>query len=130
MSKTPVRLSEEELLGMIDLKVGSKSAEVADGVFKALFEKEKGKMDGRVSKLIYGGIVATALVLVVIVFSTWWFMAGYHQHYLDTQAILTGEISDLEKENAILQAQLKAEMERVRDKQDYLEKLLFDKVEI
>ncbi len=112
---------------MIKLEVVSKTAEIAEGVFKKMFEDAKGAMDGKVSQLIYGGIIATVLVLITLIISTWLFMNSYQQHYLDTQSAFYEQINALRKENNNLQLQLTNDVIGVKDKQDYLERLLLEK---
>jgi hypothetical protein len=127
MTKKTVQLTQEELKKMIQLESGSKTAEVAEGVFKKLFEDARKAMDGKVSKMVYGGIIATVLVLIALVCSTWLFMSGYQQHYLDTQLSFNEQLNTLRKENMDLQFQLKNDIERTKNKQEYLERLLLDK---
>ena len=51
-------------------------------------------------------------------------MNSYQQHYLDTQSAFNQQINDLRKENSEMQYQMKGDMDRMKDKQEYLEKLL------
>lgn len=127
MPKRAVKISPEELKEMIQLESGSQAAEVAEGVFAKLFEDYKGQMDGKISSLIYGGIIATALVLVSLCFSTWLFMSSYQQNFLETQNKFNEQMNTLTKENAESQAEYKIEIERLKEKQSYLERLLLDK---
>jgi hypothetical protein len=128
MPKQPAKLTEEELKGVIQLEIGSKTAEIAEGVFRKLYEDKISAMDGKVSRLIYGGIIATGLVLIALIVSTWLFMDSYQQHYLDTQSAFSAQINDLRKENMNLQIRLEAEVVSVKDKEEYLERFLLGNV--
>lgn len=126
MAKTPAKLTEEELKSMIQLETGSQAAKIAEGVFEKLFEDVQSKMDGKVSKLVYGGIIATVLVLISLCFSTWLFMASYQADYLDAQNSFSEQINSLRTENVDLKSALESDMEDIGERQDYLEKLLLE----
>lgn len=88
-------LTEDELKEKISLEVGSQTAEIAEGVFKKMYGDAEEKIDGKISKLIYGGIIATIVLFFTIIFSTWLFMSSYQEHYLDTQSAFNKKINDL-----------------------------------
>ncbi len=79
------------------------------------------------SGIIYGGIIAAVLLLITLLFDTHFFMADYQKHFLDTQTSLTQQIYDLKKENAELQSSMRKDLEKSKEKQEYLEKLLLEK---
>lgn len=124
MVKTPVKLTEEELKQMIKFESGIESAEVAEGVFKKLFEDARSKMDNRISKIIYGGIIATGLVIIALCYSTWLFMSSYQQNYLDTQSEFNKQVNDLRKENSDQQLRFESDLKSIQEKQNYFERLL------
>lgn len=127
MAKKPVKLTADDLKEMIQLETGSQAAEVAEAVFEKLFKEFKDKMDGRISQLVYGGIIATILVLIALFFSTWLFMSSYQQSFLDSQANFSQDMNTTTKENADLQLQYKTDIESLKEKQMYLERLLLEK---
>ena len=127
MAKEPQKLTEDELKQIIQLEIVSNTAEVAEGIFKKLFKDVKGEIDGRISRLIYGGIIATILLFIALIVSIVIFMGSYQQNYLDTQASFTQQINDLRKENSDLQIRLSNDIEGVKEKQNYLERLLLNK---
>ncbi len=127
---TTKKLSEEEIKEMIKLESGSKMAEVAEGVFQKLindfFKESDSKFDGKISKLIYGMIIATSLVLLGLVVSTWIFIASYHHMFLQSQQNFNMEFNDLRQENMQSQSKLEMDSYRIIEKQEYLEKILMD----
>jgi hypothetical protein len=123
----PTTPSADEIAQMIDVKVGIKASEIAESVFKVKTDEMKKEIDGKISTLIYGGIIAAILLLVSIVASSWFFMADYQKHFFSTKDEFTAEINELRKEYSDAQVQMKVDMERIKDKQEYLEKLLFQK---
>lgn len=122
-----IQVSEEEIKQMISLSIGAQAAEIAEGVFRKMFEESRKHMEGRVSQIIYGGIIATVLVLASLVASTWMFMNTYQQHYLDTQAHFNEEINDLRKDNYDLQMSLNNEINIIKGQQQNLENILLTK---
>ena len=129
MAKKFQNLTPDEQKEIIELEeVRKGTAEIAEGVFKKLFEEERKKMEGRVSKIIYGGIIATVLVLVALIASTWLFMNTYQQHYLDTQAVFNAQINDLRKENLELKLDLSRRMDEVKNGNDQLQRLMMERI--
>jgi type II secretory pathway component PulL len=126
MAKNPANLTEEELKAVIQLESGSKAAEIAEGVFKKLFDDEKEKWDGKVSKIVYGVIIAVILLFIALFVSTWLFMGTYQQHYLNTQAAFNEKFNELIKENADLKIDLSGDVEQLKEKQDYVERILME----
>lgn len=118
MAKNPP-VSKEELSQMISLEVGVSSAAIAEGVFNRLFKENESRMDGKVSKIIYGGIIATIFLFISLIISVWIFMGSYQQNYLDTQSSLGKEYADVRLELKSLQSQ-----------QDYMERFLLEKTKI
>ena len=127
MAKKPVSITADEAKEMIQLETAAATNNIAEGLFKKLFEQESARMDNKISNLIYGGIAATVLLLVGIWVSTWWFMGSYQQHYLDTQSSFNQQMNDVKKESIEPLNTAKHDMDRMKDKQDYLEKLLLEK---
>ena len=130
MAKKPSKLTEEDIKAMIDLEMGSKMTEVVEGVFKKLIEGVKGKIEGKITTLIYGGIIATILVLIALWWSNRAFINSYHQHFLDTQTTLNEVINTLRKENYDLQLQINNDIEDIKSKQDYLERFLMQRTTV
>lgn len=123
---------KEELQSiLIDPKNVQQITEVAESVFKTEFEKgvrdfrEKlTKQEGLLNKIIWGGIIATSLVVLTLWLDSHYFRANYQQGFLDTQATINQQINDLRKENAELKTELLREVDKTQEKQDYLERLL------
>jgi hypothetical protein len=134
MGKKPraVPLTEEEKKSLVgDPILALKIETIADGIFKGKFEEEVGKVkteiNGKLTTLTTVVILGTVLVLIALIASTWLFMNTYQQHYLDTQAAFNDKINDLVKENAEQKAAWEIERDKMKEKQDYLEKLLLEK---
>lgn len=117
-------LTPEEVKEIIKLETGAPASEVAEGVFRKLFEDEKKRLekaiDDKVSPIIWGGLIATALVLISIFGTSFWFMADYDKHYLDTKTATLNDTAALREENRDLQ-------EKLNDRMDYIERLLLQK---
>lgn len=119
--------SEDVLREMIELEVGAKTSEIAEGVFDKKFEDVREKMDGKISKLIYGVIAATAFLFISLLVGVWLFMGSYQQHYLETQQTLTEKVETLQKESLEIESNLETSIYRIQDKQDYIERILLNR---
>lgn len=127
MANKPLSLTPQEVKEIVQIESAASTSDIAESVFKQLFAAEEIKMSQKVSQMIYGGAIATVLVLIAIFASTWLFMSSYQQNYLDTQAFYNQQFNDLKKGNADTLDKMKNDTDRIKDKQDYLEKLFLEK---
>lgn len=114
---------------MISVEVASNAAEIAEAVFTKLFADKEEKMNVKVSKLIYGGIIATALLFISVLISVWLFMGSYQQHYLDTQASFMEKTEALETQVLKLESETKMDLQNLENQQDYTERFLIENKE-
>lgn len=114
----------------IELGKAAETSSLIKGIFAELFEEKiesvTDEIKSSISKLIYGGVIATILLFISLVVGVWLFMASYQQHYLDTQAALTAKIEALQKENTDLKIELKADLQKLESQQDYIERFLIE----
>jgi hypothetical protein len=121
--------NQTDIKEMISVEVASNAAEIAEAVFTKMFADAEEKMNIKVSKLIYGGIIATVLLFLSVIVSVWLFMGSYQQHYLDTQAAFTEKTSALETQVSRLESQTKMDMQNLENQQDYTERFLIENKE-
>lgn len=75
---------------------------VSRNVFKQEFKHLKKRLDKQESlsfNIIIGSVGATFLVLIGLAYSTWLFMAGYNESFIETKDVIQGEIQEMRKEN-------------------------------
>jgi hypothetical protein len=126
-NKKPETLSPDDVKKMISFEVAGNAAEVAEGVFKKMYEEREGKMEGKISKFMYGAIAAGVFLFLTMIGSTLIFMGSYQTHYLDTQTSFDEKMSTMLKGNQDFRLEIKTDIERIKDKQDYTDRLLLEK---
>lgn|SRR3990167_1054487 len=134
-AKKPKALTENEVRELIGLEPGVTASEVAEAVFKRLSEGEredikrevKKDIEDKITRLMYGGIIATVLVLLVIFVDYHFFKRDYNKVYLETQQQFSQEFRKMIEDNTKEKLERLREIDRLKERQDYLEKLMLER---
>lgn len=121
------QLTQEEVLSMIDLHTATKTGDVAEAVFEKKFEDIKKKVDGfsgKIDNLVLGVIIGGAFLFVTLIASVIIFMASMKSSYFQTQDTVNNKINELIQNNTELEKDLRREMDKIQDKQEYIERTL------
>lgn len=126
MVKKATPLTADEVRDLISLDIATSSSEIAESVFDKKFESIKKELNGNVSKLVYGGIIAGFFLLISIAVSVFIFMASYHGNFLDTQAMFSQTMTNIQIENNSLHSDVEISVEKIKEKQEYIERLILE----
>jgi len=128
----PSPLSDKDKQALVDDPDLAKKIEtIADGLFKARFADEVGKVkekiEGKLNVLTTVLIFGTILVLLGLWWQTKAFMDSYQQHYLDTQANYDERVSAQQKEILDLKLDVIRQVNEVKQENEYLRRLLMER---
>ncbi|MDA8611334.1 hypothetical protein N9L18_00515 [Candidatus Pacebacteria bacterium] len=98
-NETTAPYNDNDYTGLGEAEVQYQIAEkLFDTKFKHLQEKLK-EQESRSTGTIIGAVVALVFLVGGLVLTTWFFIAEYNQHYLQTEKSFQYEINELRKEN-------------------------------
>ena len=120
-------LTEEEVKSMIDLQTANKAGEVAEAVFEKKTEDMRKKVDsfsGKIDNLVLGVIIGGAFLFVSLIVSVIIFMASMKSSYFQTQDTVNNKVNELVQNNSELEKDLRREIDKIQDKQEYIERTL------